>query len=58
MMHKSWIRILKTYDMMEDEKEKEIKVKKMILKLLQRADKNFPLIDFDTYKPAHFLSIY
>ena len=54
VMHKSWIRILKTYDMMENEKDKEMKVKKMIRKLLRRADKNCPPIDFETYKPAHF----
>ena len=54
-MHKNWIQLLKTYDMMENEKDKEIKVKKMIRKLLRRANKNFPLIDFETYKPAHFL---
>ena len=55
IMHKSWIRILKTYDMMENEKAKEMKVKKMIRKLIQRADQNCPPIDFDTYEPAHFL---
>ena len=53
-MHKSWIRILKTYDQMENEKDKEIKVKKMIRKLLRRADENCPPIDFETYEPAHF----
>ena len=52
IMHKSWIRLLKIYDMMEN--EKEIKVKKMIRKLLRRANKNCPPIDFETYKPAHF----
>ena len=32
-MHKSWIWILKTDDMIENDKEKELKVKKMIRKL-------------------------
>ena len=42
--------------MMEDEKQKEIKVKKMIQELLQGADENFPPIDFDMYnKLAIFL---
>ena len=40
--------------MMENEKDKETKVKKMIRKLLQRTNENFPPIDFGTYKPAHF----
>ncbi len=54
-MHKSWIQILKTkYDMMEDEIAKELKVRKMIRKLLERADKNCPPIEFETYKLAHF----
>ncbi len=53
-MHKSWIHIiLKTYDVMEDEKTKKLKVKKMIRKLLQRADTICPPIDFDVYEPAH-----
>ena len=30
MMHKSWIQILKKYDIIEDEKEKDIKVNKKI----------------------------
>ena len=54
IMHMSWIRILKTYDMMENEKGKEIKVKKMIGKLFQRADKNCSPVGFETYKSAFF----
>ena len=49
IMHKSWIQSLRTYNMMKNEKDKEIKVKKMIRKLLRRADKNCPPIDFETY---------
>ena len=33
---------------MESEKEKDIKVKKMIKELLRRADENCPSIDFAT----------
>ena len=55
LMHKSWIKILGTYRNIQNEKEQEIQVKKMIRKLVRRADENCPPIDFDSYKPSHFL---
>ena len=54
-MHKSWIKIFGTYRKPQNENEQDIQVKKMICKLLRRADKNCPPIDFDSYDPSDFL---
>ena len=54
-MHKSWIKLLCIYTNIQDEKEHDMEVKKMIRKLIRRGDENCPPIDFDAYEPSHFL---
>ena len=56
LMHKSWIKILGTYRNVQNKKEQDIQVKKkMIRKLLRRADENCPPIDSDSYDQSNFL---
>ena len=55
-MHKVWIKILGTYTNIQDDKEQNMEIKKMIWKLIRRGgDENCPSIYFDAYKPSLFL---
>ena len=42
------------YANIQDEKEHNMEIKKMIQKLIRRGDENCLPIDFDAYKPSNF----
>ena len=56
LMHKSWIRSIKTFTYgIEDERKKFKAMRKTIMVLLKKADANCPPIDFPNYPVRHFI---
>ena len=56
LLHKSWIKTIKTLSFgIQDEKEKQKDEKKTLRKLLMKCDKGCPPFDFGSYSAQHFL---
>ena len=55
MLNNSWLAILDAYNTVQNEKERVRGIKMMIRKLIRRSDEECPPIEFEKYKPEHFM---
>ena len=54
-MNNSWLAILDAYNTVENEGARARGIKMMIRKLIRRCDEECPPIEFEKYKPEHFM---